>query len=228
MPTPFHKLIETLDGYYSEFGDLALSDPFELIVYTYIAYLADDEKRNRAFQLLSNTVGLQPQSILNATLDELIAIAKTGGIHQEERARRIRLAAEIVLEDFEGDLKGVLKRPIRDAKRELMRFPYIGEPGAEKILLFTYSAPILALESNGLRVLLRVGFGEERKSYSSSYRSVQNSIQLEPLDTCEWIINAYRLLRLHGKELCKTNGPACQICPVKRGCEYNISNSRRG
>ena len=34
-----------------------------------------------------------------------------------------------------------------------------GEPGAEKVLLFSGSAPVLALDSNALRVLLRLGFG---------------------------------------------------------------------
>jgi endonuclease-3 len=50
------------------------------------------------------------------------------------------------------------------AKKLLMRFPMIGEPGAEKILLFCGALAVLALESNGLRVLVRVGVAEERKT----------------------------------------------------------------
>jgi hypothetical protein len=49
------------------------------------------------------------------------------------------------------DLGAVLDRPQADAIRALKKFPAIGEPGAEKILLFAGKAPILALESNGLR-----------------------------------------------------------------------------
>ena len=32
-----------------------------------------------------------------------------------------------------------------------------------------------ALESNGLRVLVRLGFGEDRKSYAATYKSVREA-----------------------------------------------------
>ena len=34
----------------------------------------------------------------------------------------------------------------------------------------------MALDSNGLRVLCRVGFAEEQKNYSATYRLVQDAI----------------------------------------------------
>ena len=42
--------------------------------------------------------------------------------------------------------------------------------------MLTRSYPLLALESNGLRVLLRLGFADEKKSYSASYRGVQQAL----------------------------------------------------
>ena len=51
-----------------------------------------------------------------------------------------------------------------------MQFPMIGEPGAEKILLFSGVLAVLALDSNGVRVLVRLGVGEERKSYAATYK----------------------------------------------------------
>src|ERR1039458_5911517 len=61
-----------------------------------------------------------------------------------------------------------------------MQFPMIGEPGAEKILMFSGVLGVLALESNGLRALVRLGFGEDRKSYSATYKSVRE-VTLEEL-----------------------------------------------
>jgi endonuclease III-like uncharacterized protein len=83
----------------------------------------------------------------------------------------------IALNEFEGDLSSVLKLPRPKAIKALRQFPSIGDPGAEKILLFAGAHSILPLESNGLRVLLRLGFGEEKKSYRASYRSVQTSLE---------------------------------------------------
>jgi endonuclease III len=79
---------------------------------------------------------------------------------------------------------------------------------------------VLALESNGLRVLLRLGFGEEKKSYSTTYRLVQHAA-IEGLDKdCSWLIQAHLLLRRHGQELCRRSEPMCDKCPLAEDCEY--------
>jgi hypothetical protein len=56
-----------------------------------------------------------------------------------------------------------LKKPLPQAKKALKRFPSIGDPGAEKILLLTRSYPVMALYSNGLRTLCRVGLPRSRR-----------------------------------------------------------------
>ena len=101
-----------------------------------------------------------------------------------------------------------------------MKFPSIGAPGADKILLLSRSHPVFALDSNGLRVLLRLGHGREAKSYAATYRSVQEAIapQLEP--DHDWLIRAHLLLRRHGQTLCRRSRPLCEACPVAEGCAF--------
>ena len=98
------------------FGVNFLTDAFQIILYEYIAYLADDDKRERAFVELKSQVGLKPHDIIRSDFDTLLSIAKLGGIHAEERARRIRLAAEMTIEDFNGDLQSVLNLPTQEAR----------------------------------------------------------------------------------------------------------------
>ncbi|MGH7452586.1 MAG: hypothetical protein ACRENG_14660, partial [bacterium] len=131
-----------------------------------VVYLADDERREQAFRLLKQRVGTKPQQILAAP-DELLFEIASLGILPEQRVEKLRKIAKIALEEFQGDLRAILKKPLREAKKSLQKFPSIGEPSAEKILLFSRSYPMLALDSNGLRVLLRLGFGEEKKNYSA-------------------------------------------------------------
>src|SRR5437660_11573625 len=85
---------------------------------------------------------------------------------------------------------------------------------------------MLALESNGLRTLLRLGFGQEHKNYSTSYRAVQDALQHQVGDDCAFLIRAYELLRQHGKELCRTKHPACELCPLNRSCRYYLERGR--
>src|SRR5262249_44787263 len=120
----------------------------------------------------------------------------------------------------DGDLEAVLKQPPAQSKKALKKFPGIGDPGAEKILLFSRTHPIFALDSNGLRVLLRLGFANELKSYSATYRSAQESIAGEIKKDFDWLIAAHQLLRRHGQELCKATTPLCPRCAIKASCRY--------
>ena len=60
-------------------------------------------------------------------------------------------------------------RPLAEARKILRSFPGIGEPGAEKVLLFSGRQALLAPDSNALRVLVRLGLVREEKSYARTY-----------------------------------------------------------
>lgn len=96
----------------------------------------------------------------------------------------------------------------------------VGEPVAEKILLFSGVLPVLALDSNGMRVMVRNGIGEDRKSYASTYKSVRETTLEQLPQDCELLTAAHLLLRRHGKELCLRNGPACANCTANSECRY--------
>jgi endonuclease III len=217
------KLIARLAKFYGKPNPPITTDPFELILFESVAYLVTDERREEAFKLLRKTVGTKPHEILAASNDALLRVTELGGMQPDKRAARLREIALIAMNEFGGDLSEALKQPLPKAKKALQKFPSIGEPSAEKILLFTQSYPVLGLDSNGLRVLLRLGFGEEKKNYSASYRSVQDAIKDQISDDYEWLIDAHLLLRQHGKELCKTNRPQCEKCPVRESCAYYLN-----
>src|SRR5207245_1260706 len=158
--------------------------------------------------------------ILAASDEEILKATRLGGMRAEERVSRLREIALIAIDEFDGDLKPVLNLPLAKAKQALRKFPGIGEPGAEKILMFTRAHPVLSLDSNGLRVLLHLGFGEEKKSYTATYRAVQDSVRDQLKNDYDWLISAYNVLRQHGKQLCKTTRPLCERCPVRKSCRY--------
>jgi endonuclease-3 len=79
----------------------------------------------------------------------------------------------------------------------------------------------MALESNGLRVLCRVGFAEEQKNYSATYRLVQDEMHEQVPHDCDSLIRAHQLLRQHGQELCKRSKPRCAECPLSDNCNYH-------
>jgi endonuclease III len=195
------------------------SGPFELVLWENVAYLVSDDKRARAFAELKKRVGLRPRDILEAPREVLYSIA-AAGMKPELRVGVLREAAEIAIASFEGRTDSALSLPEKDAMRILKKFPGIGEPGAEKILLFSRARPLFALDSNGLRVLLRLGYGREQKSYSTTYRSVREAVAEEVTTEVDWLIRAHTLLRRHGQEICKRSAPLCESCPLSEECAF--------
>jgi endonuclease III len=215
----FSKLVDELQQHYGAPAPPPSTDPLELIIWENIAYLASDKRRAEAFAILKRTIGTRPDQILAAQHSGLAAIGKAG-ILPDVSAEKLLTIAKIAYEEFDSDMRVALKKPLPQAKKALKRFPSIGDPGAEKILLFTRSYPIMALESNGLRVLCRVGFAEEQKNYSVTYRLVQDAIRGQLPKDYDSLIRAHQLLRHHGQELCKRSNPRCVECPIRDSCHY--------
>jgi endonuclease III len=142
------------------------SDPFGLVVWEVCAYLVDDERRAAVFRRLVEHVGVTPEALLTVDLDTLAALLEGGGMHPARRAVRLREAAEIA-DDLapDGDLHAVARQALAQAVKAFRRFPSHGRPGAEKVLLLSRAHAVLALESNGLRVLLRLRVAQEQRNY---------------------------------------------------------------
>lgn len=195
--------------------------PFELVLWENACYLLPDERRREVFEGLRAQVGLTPDAILGADHDVLLHWATRGGMRPEVRVFRWLETARICRDQFGGDLNRVLALPYGQAKRALKQFPNIGDPGAEKILMFCGVAPGLPLESNGLRVLTRVGYGRESvKNYGRTYKSVQDAIAGEIPKGAKKLSEAHLLLRQHGKEICRNNLPCCSDCAISALCAW--------
>ncbi|MBV8207556.1 MAG: hypothetical protein JO041_12245 [Acidobacteria bacterium] len=213
-------IVRSLQRHYGKPEPPVSRDPFELVLYENVIYLGTDERRLAAFRELKERIGASPAELLKAENDTILEITRMGSIVPVNSARKVRLIAELGHFVFKDDVASVLKLPLKEAKKALMKFPSIGEPAAEKILLFCGAHPVFGMDSNVMRVLLRLGYGEEKKNYSATYKLVQTAVAPELPDSCEKLIPIFQLLRQHGKALCKTSHPRCDECPVASLCRY--------
>jgi endonuclease III len=217
------QAVELLRKHYGPPALLPTADPFELILWENVAYLAPPTRRREAFDLLKRTVGTAPEAILAADQPTLERVTARG-ILKSTFAAKLRECASIALEKFGGDLEAVMRGPLDKGKRGLRAFPGIGEPGAEKILLFTGRQALLAPESNGLRVLVRLGLVREEKSYARMYAASRELAQDLPAEP-KVMQEAHLLLQHHGQTLCKRSNPRCRDCPLAPGCAYALGEA---
>ncbi len=213
------ETIERLAGVYGEPPAALSRTVLELVLLENVAYLVDDERRWRAFRALEAAVGTRPEQILAASDEVLTAVAGLG-ILAANQADKLKQIARLVIDEFDGSLEPIRALPLAQAKKALMRFPGIGEPGAEKILLLARSHAVLGLDSNGVRVLTRLGIVREAKTYAATYRAVQAAVEPYLGQGFDRLIRAQHLLRQHGQELCRRTHPQCDRCPLSDGCAY--------
>lgn len=226
MSSPRNRLqaiVTKLAKFHGPIPVLPKPDPYLILLWEQVAYLADDATRLTAYRMLEKLVGVAPDEILTAPLATLRKIARAGGpIAVETRALRLQKVAGRVADHWGGNLAPVLKLPFEDARRELMKYPTIGKPGAERILLLCGAYTALGIDSNAMRVLLRLGYGAETGRYDKTYDSVQAAAQRELPDTVKARRTALLVLRAHGQTLCRRSRPECGRCPVRDDCPTGL------
>src|SRR5882762_7006101 len=232
IPVPdISQILEALEKTYGLQRLAGPTDPYEMIVYLNCGYPASDASCLKGFDALEEEVGLTPREILAASPASLAKLLQLGGIQPELRAARLQEIARKVKAEFGGDLRAALKKRlqlekeqagkgVRAAKRVLQEFPVIGEPSAEKILLFSKLAPVAAVPSALVEVPARLWLGDAGKNYSADYRAAREILNEGLAATFEARQRAYLLLKKHGQQTCKRSKPKCEICPLTAQCAY--------
>ena len=173
------------------------ADGWELVLAENVAYLVDDQRRWQALSELRTKVGLAPGQILAAPESVLRALVIGPG----DRVQRLRRCAELAI-----------------AGAPWRAYPGIGQPGQDRIDLFTGTRPVLALDANALRVLTRLGYAAPASSYAVSYRQAQSAASAQLPETVPALQRAHQLLRRHGQQVCRRRDPACPTCALAATC----------
>lgn len=220
------EVVGRLAKEYGEQKPPPLKHPFDFVLYENVSYLVTDEYRWKAFQNLKRTIGTLPEDILSAAADEFGSVVEMAGSDKKGRVGKLIMAAHIAMREFGGKVSWVLELPQKKAVAALKKFPSIGGPSAEKILLFCGKGEDLPLESNGLRVLVRMGFAAEDENYDRMYRNARGAIADQLIKENSWLVSAHLLLRKHGQTICKTSAPFCSKCVVADVCAYDRKKLR--
>jgi endonuclease-3 len=224
-------ILGRLEKHYGAQEAIGPKDPYEMILFVNCGYPATDESCSKGYEALKKERGTKPEEILRAPVAKLAKLMRLGGIVPELRAQRLKLIVRIMNENFGGDLNWSLDNLIKDektpvnqrlrrVKSALKEFPVIGEPGADKIVLFAGLAPVAAVPSACPGVPQRIFFGREDKNYGKGYRAAQEVLNMELPEKFEARQRAYLLLKKHGQEICKRTKPKCEICPISAMCVY--------
>lgn len=203
------KIILILKEVYPEAKTaLNFSNPFELLVATILSAQCTDKRVNevtgRLFKKYKN-----PADYLNISQEELEQEIRSCGFYHN-KAKNILETCRILEEKFSGEVP-------RD-REELMKLPGVGRKTANVVLSNAFGVPAIGVDTHVFRVSKRLGLSEG-KNPEQVEKDLMNIL---PVDL--WSIS-HHLLIFHGRNICHSRKPKCNICPVNYLCKYYLTLS---
>ena len=214
------RILDTLESRYGTPHAVAPTDPFEFLIWWQCGYPPSEERCEKGWQALKDQVGIAPKRLVSSSPRKLAAALAAGGMVPAVRAARVQEIASRIAAEHSGALQSALAGLSAAQARKLLKtFPGIGNPGADRILLFARISPVAAVPSASPYVLVRIAEGPENEKYSATYTAAQLMLNALPVEF-DARIRGYLLLSRHGRELCKRTNPACERCALNLKCAF--------
>jgi hypothetical protein len=126
--------------------------------------------------------------------------------------------------EVEGDRRGA-REALREARAVSVERSVGADPARERVVPrgrrdARRGLPVAEGYSNGLRVLVRLGYAKDDANYAKTYRAAAEAVGPELPDGTAWLVAAHQLLRRHGQETCRRSEPRCKVCPLAKGCDF--------
>jgi endonuclease III len=228
MAIAISKALDKLEFYYGKQQPSAPTSPYEFLVWWHCGYPASEDRCSKGWESVAGRIGIKPHELLSAKTPKLALALKPGGMIPALRAARLREIAQRTQEEFAGNLGAALARLDAAQMRKILKsFPGIGNPGADRVMLFGRLVPTAAVPSSSPHVLVRLKTGRESGKYVSDYADAQHVLEALPV-TFDDRIRAFLLLNRHAQQLCKRSRPACGSCPLEGSCAFARASSPGG
>ncbi len=187
-------------------------DPFEVLVSVVISQNTTVANERRALERLRKAMEITPRALSEAPLEVLQEALRPAGLHRT-KAPRLRQIASEIRDRHGGDLMELLRLPLKEARRALMKLPGVGPKTADVVLSMVAGLPTFPVDTHIWRIARRWEVASGK-----SYAEVNSS--LEALVPAEERRAAHLSLIKFGREICLARQPLCASCPVQGYCPY--------
>ena len=214
------RLMHALEAQYGDLWntiwpeEYSFDDPFKQLVITILSQNTSNANAIRAYKGLAAHFQVTPHGIASADLRQLKEAIRSGGLYNI-KAQRLKDVAQMVLDQFGGNVASILSHPRDEAKRRLMALPGIGDKTADVLLTSKYSyRKVLPIDTHFDRLAKRIGLATP----AARYDAVQQAyMEFLPEASRE---RASGLLWLLAKRTCRAHAPKCDDCPISGICAY--------
>lgn len=185
---------------------LDFDTPFHMLVAVCLSAQCTDERVNKTTPSLFAKFNT-PEDFANANLEELETLIHPCGFYKN-KAKNLKSAGKKIIDDFNGEVPKTME--------ELITIPGVGRKSANVIMLEAFNNPQgIAVDTHCKRIANRLGFSNEKEPE-----------KIEK-DLCNLIPKEYwkdvnHILIWHGRNVCSSQSPKCDKCPLNKNCQSYI------
>jgi len=187
-------------------------DPVSELVLTVLSQSTNDRNRDVAYARLRERLPTweQVRDAPAATVEEAI---RPGGISRVKSAR-IQAILRAIAPRGPVSLDRLAREALVDARGELLALPGVGRKTAACVLLFSFGAQDVPVDTHVSRVGTRLGLLRPGAPFAEQHDEM---LALTPAGAAlELHVNMLR----HGRRLCHARAPECERCALARMCPW--------
>lgn len=188
-------------------------DPLSELILTILSQNTSDVNSWRAFERLRERFPTW-EAVRDAPMEALQEAIRPAGLSAQKAPRIQRILRQITEEHSQLSLDFLADWSVEEAKAWLRRLDGVGPKTAAIVLLFSLDKPAFPVDTHVHRVGTRLGLIPEGMSAEKAHD------WMEALIAPERYLPFHLLLIRHGREICRAQRPRCELCPVRRWCNF--------
>ena len=177
--------------------------PFSILIGTILSARTRDENTTKVMKnLLSHYKS--PKALSSAKVKEVEKIIKPIGFYHV-KAKRIIKVASIINSQYGGN--------VPDDFEKLIELPGVGRKTANCVLVYAFDKPAIPVDTHVHRISNRLGLVRTKAPEDTEkelMKKIPKKYWLEINDT----------FVMYGQNICKPISPMCNVCKIKRKCNY--------
>ena len=186
-----------------ELHEAETEGPFSILIGTILSARTRDENTTKVMKnLLSHYKS--PKALSSAKVKEVEKIIKPIGFYHV-KAKRIIKVASIINSQYEGN--------VPDDFEKLIELPDVGRKTANCVLVYAFDKPAIPVDTHVHRISNRLGLVRTKAPEDTEkelMKKIPKKYWLEINDT----------FVMYGQNICKPISPMCNVCKIKRKCNY--------
>lgn len=177
--------------------------PFRILIATILSARTKDENTTKAADKLFKLYGT-PQKLAKAKVRDVEKVIKSVGFYHV-KSKRIIEVANLLLSKYNGKVPADIDK--------LVDMPGVGRKTANCVLVYAFEKPAIPVDTHVHRISNRLGLVDTKMPE-------ETEMALREKIPKKYWLDINNTFVMYGQNICKPISPMCDVCKIRKTCNY--------